>query len=68
MSELVFIKLGGSVITDKTQPETARPEVIQRLAREVASARLARPELQLLLGQAISQIISQVRKIRRLKT
>ena len=25
---LVFIKLGGSVITDKAQPETARPEVI----------------------------------------
>jgi isopentenyl phosphate kinase len=50
MSELVFVKLGGSVITDKTQPETARPEVIHRLAREVASARLARPELQLLLG------------------
>jgi isopentenyl phosphate kinase len=38
MSELVFVKLGGSVITDKTRPETARPEAIARLAGEVASA------------------------------
>ncbi|HSR34892.1 MAG TPA: isopentenyl phosphate kinase [Anaerolineae bacterium] len=38
MSELVFVKLGGSVITDKTQPETVRPETLSRLAKEVASA------------------------------
>jgi isopentenyl phosphate kinase len=50
MSELVFVKLGGSVITDKTHPQTARPAVIHRLGREVASARLARPKLRLLLG------------------
>ena len=37
MSELVFVKLGGSVITDKTRAETACPAVIARLAREVAS-------------------------------
>jgi len=36
--QLVFVKLGGSVITDKTQTETARPEVIERLAGEVARA------------------------------
>ena len=35
---LVFVKLGGSVITDKTQPEADRPEVIARLASEVARA------------------------------
>jgi isopentenyl phosphate kinase len=40
--ELVFVKLGGSVITDKTQPETARPEVIARLAGEIAAALAAR--------------------------
>jgi isopentenyl phosphate kinase len=33
---IVFVKLGGSLITDKTEPFTARPEVIARLAREVA--------------------------------
>jgi isopentenyl phosphate kinase len=35
---LVFVKLGGSVITDKTRPETARPQVIARLAAEVLRA------------------------------
>ena len=27
-----FLKLGGSLITDKTKPGTARPEVLARLA------------------------------------
>jgi isopentenyl phosphate kinase len=42
-ADLVFVKLGGSVITDKMQPETARPEVIARLAGEVSGALRARP-------------------------
>lgn len=50
MSELVFVKLGGSVITDKTRAETARPEVIGRLAGEIAFARATRPTLGLVLG------------------
>jgi isopentenyl phosphate kinase len=50
MSELVFVKLGGSVITDKVQPETARPAVIERLAVEVARALAVRPDLRLVLG------------------
>lgn len=50
MSELVFVKLGGSLITDKTRPFTAREEVIARLAEELAQARAARPGLCLLLG------------------
>ena len=50
MSELIFVKLGGSVITDKTRAEATRPEVIGRLTREIASARLKRPELRLVLG------------------
>lgn len=50
MSELVFVKLGGSVITDKTRAEAARPNVIARMAREVASARAERPGLRLVLG------------------
>lgn len=36
--EVVLIKLGGSLITDKARPETPRPEVIARLAREIAGA------------------------------
>ncbi len=50
MNELVFVKLGGSVITDKTMAETARPETIARLAGEVASALAARSGLRLVLG------------------
>ncbi len=50
MSELVFVKLGGSVITDKTRAETARPRVIARMAREVAEARAEQPSLGLVLG------------------
>jgi isopentenyl phosphate kinase len=50
MKELVFVKLGGSVITDKTVAETARPDTIARLAEEVASALAVRPGLRLVLG------------------
>ena len=46
----VFVKLGGSVITDKTRAETARPEILRRLAGEVAAALAARPGLRLVLG------------------
>ena len=46
----IFIKLGGSLITDKTRPETARPDVIARLAGEVRQVLDARPDLPLLLG------------------
>jgi len=50
MSELVFVKLGGSVITDKMRAETPRLEVIARLAQEVASGLAARPGIKLVLG------------------
>lgn len=48
--ELVFVKLGGSLITDKTAESRARPRVIRRLAREVRQALDAHPHLRLLLG------------------
>jgi isopentenyl phosphate kinase len=47
---LVFVKLGGSVITDKSQPQTACPAVIDRLAGEVARALRSQPDLRLVLG------------------
>lgn len=49
-TELVFLKLGGSLITDKTLEEAARPSVIRRLAVEVAGALTASPGLRLVLG------------------
>lgn len=48
--ERVFLKLGGSLITDKTREQTPRLDVIRRLAREIRQALDARPDLQLLIG------------------
>ncbi|HXO18962.1 MAG TPA: isopentenyl phosphate kinase [Thermoanaerobaculia bacterium] len=42
--EAVLVKLGGSLITEKTRPETPRLEVIRRLASEVARAAGRVPE------------------------
>lgn len=47
---LIYLKLGGSLITEKNKPETPRLDVLERLTREIAQARKARPELQLVLG------------------
>ncbi len=51
MSELVLLKLGGSIITDKTQPYTARLDVIERLAAEIKTAMDERgDDLRLVIG------------------
>lgn len=50
MPNLIFLKLGGSLITDKRQAETPRLDVLARLAQEIAGARQADPSLQLLIG------------------
>jgi isopentenyl phosphate kinase len=47
---MIFLKLGGSLITDKLRSETPRMDIIERLAREIAAARDADPNLKLLLG------------------
>ncbi len=47
---MIFLKLGGSLITDKAVPETVREETLARLAGEIRQARAARPGLRLLLG------------------
>ncbi len=47
---MIFLKLGGSLITDKNRSETPRPEVLHRVAHEIAAARASQPGLQLLLG------------------
>lgn len=50
LDELVFIKLGGSLITDKMTPKAARPDVIRRLAEEIALVKNQQPNLRLLIG------------------
>jgi isopentenyl phosphate kinase len=47
---LFFLKLGGSLITHKNRPHTARRQVLTRLAQEIAQARQQDPDLRLLIG------------------
>ena len=47
---MLFLKLGGSLITDKTGVEAIWPSLLARLAGEIAQARAAQPDLRLLLG------------------
>jgi isopentenyl phosphate kinase len=49
-SELVYLKLGGSLLTDKRQAEAPRLDVIRRLAAEIRQAQRDRPDLRLVLG------------------
>lgn len=46
----VFLKLGGSLITDKSRPYTPRLERLDDLASQIAKARQDFPSLRLLLG------------------
>lgn len=50
MMDLALIKLGGSLVTDKDRPYTARPEIIQQLAQEVSAIALQNPHLKLIIG------------------
>jgi isopentenyl phosphate kinase len=47
---LVFVKFGGSLITDKRQRETPRRDVLQRLAKELQAAQETDPGLRVVLG------------------
>jgi isopentenyl phosphate kinase len=47
---LTLLKLGGSLITDKHSPQTAKLDVIARLAGEILRFWQANPDLQLIMG------------------
>ena len=47
---LLFLKLGGSLITDKLTARTARHDVLTRLAVEIAAALASQPGLRLVVG------------------
>ncbi len=49
LMETVLVKLGGSLITDKSRSFTVRREVVERLASEINAARRSR-ESRLILG------------------
>ena len=50
MKELVFLKLGGSLITDKTQPYTPLLDVMDDLALQIKTALQTHPDLRLVIG------------------
>src|SRR6185436_14809988 len=50
MKELVFIKLGGSLITDKTRPYTPLLDVMDDLALQIATTLQTQPNLRLVIG------------------
>ena len=47
---MIFLKLGGSLITDKTQDNTPRLDVLHRLAQEIAQHQITNNPITLLLG------------------
>lgn len=47
---LTLLKLGGSLITDKTKNATLRPDILARLASEIQAAIKQEPDMQLLIG------------------
>ena len=50
MKELVFLKLGGSLITDKTKPYTPLLDMMDDLALQIATTLQAQPNLRLVIG------------------
>jgi isopentenyl phosphate kinase len=50
MKELVFLKLGGSLITDKTRPYTPLLDMMDNLAGQIVTALRSQPDLRLVIG------------------
>ncbi len=50
VTDIIFLKLGGSLITDKTKPYSPRLDSLERLAGEIQAVRAAQPGLKLLIG------------------
>lgn len=46
----LLLKLGGSLITDKRQPEMVREQVLRQVAAEIATVRQQQPTLRLVIG------------------
>jgi len=46
----LFLKLGGSLITDKIRPHTPRLDKMDELAAQIVSARQIQPDMKLLVG------------------
>ncbi len=60
--EVILLKLGGSLITDKTTPYTARPEIIQLVIAEIKRALEGNPNLKLIIGHGAGSFAHQSAK------
>lgn len=49
-TELIFVKLGGSLITDKTKPKTPNIPIIVDLVRQIKEVLEINPNLKIILG------------------
>lgn len=49
-NQMLFLKLGGSLLTDKTQVEAVRHDVLVRICREIAAVVRERSRLRLVIG------------------
>ena len=56
---ITLLKLGGSLITDKSKPYTARLDVIKRIASEIRSALSESPGINLILGNGAGSFAHQ---------
>lgn len=50
MNDLIMVKWGGSLITDKDKPFTPRLEIIQSLAKQIKKLKEIKPDLKIILG------------------
>ncbi|GAB4274264.1 MAG: isopentenyl phosphate kinase [Candidatus Promineifilaceae bacterium] len=50
MNSITFLKLGGSLITDKADVEAVRYDVLLRIANEVARTKKQQPKMSLIIG------------------
>jgi isopentenyl phosphate kinase len=50
VNKVIFLKLGGSLITDKLKPHTAKKKIITRMAFEIYEELKKNPDLKLIIG------------------
>ncbi len=50
---ITLLKLGGALITNKEVPNQLRPDVLRRLAQEIARAMHDNPDLRLVIGNGV---------------
>lgn len=50
MRKIIFVKIGGSLITDKTKPYTAKPDLIIQVTQNIALFHQENPHIQFIIG------------------